>query len=385
MQTYGKYCGGNVFEFYLWKMCKIQIYIIVKLKLTAFFLLIYGFSCAQQSNVSPETITLQLTISERLTAFPFDKIEVTDFRPDTSKIGYLKKKKKDIRLVTANSLAANLTQILNAAVPVKAATASEQSVWLVIKKFWLKVPTHADWQRKSGVDDRKLKSLWGWHIKLEAYANYGGLYTPLFRVDSLYGFDEFDERKTIEMDALGDCLRRLQRINTDNLKAAKTKLTQNAVDSFNQLAFLKPVLIEKTMSKGVFLTFSDFVNQRTVYSAFDIEKGKEIDNLYVRREGQKELLTNFWGYCDGKNYYIRCNRNFYQLYQQGNTFEFTGHSVLAMSGGRSAALPPGTYHSTSDLGAGIANGLLTNMITGAVFNRDEFRHFQLNMETGEIY
>lgn len=356
----------------------------LKSKLTLLFLFVYSVSFAQPSQVR-DSVILRFGIPDLQGQFPFGKIEVTDSRPDVSKIGYIKKKNKDARVVAAAGLATHFEQLLNASTKEKTANASEQSVLIVIKKFWLKVPTEADWRRKRGVDGRELKSFWAWHVKLEVYGSQAGAYTPLFRLDSLYGFDDFDEHVSFTADALSQCLQRLQNFDPARLKTAKTKYTRQALDSFNQTSFLKPVLTQPALQAGVFLTFSDFINKHVVYPEFAIERSIEVDNLYVLKNGTKELLMDFWGFCDGKNYYIRGDHNFYKLYQQGNTFEFLGHEYLTIGRGAPFGLPAGNYNSGRQLGAAAAGGLLTDAILGGGKTREGFRPFQLNIETGEVY
>lgn len=357
----------------------------VKSKLTLLLLFVYGVMFAQDRSRKQDPVPIRLAVPQLAAPFPFKSIEVADLRYDTSKIGYVQKKKENVKLVTSGSLASHLEQQLNNATTEKTATASEQSVLVVIKKFWLKRPTETDWRRKHGVDGRGLKSLWGWHVKLEVYGNYSGAYTPLFRLDSLYGFDEFDEQQPISVDAFSDCLQRLQNIDPAKLKTAKTKYTRQAVDSFNQAAFLKPVLTQPAMPVGVFLTFSDFINKRVTYSEFAIERAIELDNLYIFKNNSKELLTDFWGFSDGKKYFIRANRNFFELYQQGNTFEFIGHEYLALNNGSRNGHPAGSFNSGRSFATGLATGLLTDAIAGGSKTQEWFRPFQLNIETGEIY
>lgn len=324
----------------------------------------------------------KLLVKEKL---PFGEITVSDGRFDTTKIGYLKKKKKDRKLVTEGGLATAFQQLLKDAVNSDPSAIPLPSVWMVIKRFWLRPPTDADYKKLYRDDERPGKSFWAWSVKLELYAGTAGLYTPLFRIDSIYYTGDVDEGIDVPLAALEDCLARLQKTDAEKTAQAKTKLARRAIDSFNRVPFQKPILQNPEMQPGVFLTFSDFLNNRVRHPEFDVEFGNETDNLYVVNNGSKELLPVFWGFCDGKNYYIRCGRNFYGLYKAGNAFEFVGAlSADYLERPRRQSLIPYDYRTGPGYGAMAADAGL-----GAVFfkkNRKiEVGPFQLNMETGEVY
>jgi len=336
---------------------------------------------AQRKDSSENRLLMQFEESSFTGTLPVKEPNVIDCRFDTTKIGNLKKRKKDFKLVMKEGLAATIQQLLNKSCNERS---SDQSLLVVIKRFWLREPSEADLKKLYRNDDRPHKPFWVESVKMDVYSALAENYIPLFRLDSSYYIGDVRGGEALSTDALNDCLARLQKIDFEKVALAKTKLSRKAVDSFNRAPFQKAILQNPDMQTGVFLTFADFLNNRVRYPDFDVELGKEVDNLYLVNNGTRELLPRFWGFCDGKNYYIRSGKNFYALYRVGNAFEFTGAllaNYLAPPQGHS--LIP-YKHNSMELGTTAANtGLNALFFIG---NRNfEPQTFQINMETGEVY
>ncbi|GAA4748751.1 hypothetical protein GCM10023229_31680 [Flavisolibacter ginsenosidimutans] len=312
---------------------------------------------------------------------PFNNVHFIDCRFDTTKIGYFDKKKKHWKLKPEGGLTNALNQTINSSPKESFSTDANQSLLVVVKKFWMRPPAAEDVRKF--MQEGSYTPFWVLTIKLEVYAEQSERYTPLFRVDSTYDVDVFKDGKEIPLDALDDCFTRLQKINVSRIASAKTKLTKDAIDNYNREAFRKPVLQDLSMSRGVFLTFSDFLNKKITYPEFDVELGNEIDNLYIINNSTKELLPNFWGFCDGKNYYIKTGHNFFGLQRSGNSFEFIG----ALRSTSAYRTPDRPYISNGNSTTAIASGI-AGFGLGRLLDREpqfETRPFQVNMETGEVY
>ena len=124
------------------------------------------------------------------------------------------------------------------------------------------------------------------------------------------------------------------------------------------------------VQKGVFLTFKDFENNLSLHPDFIIRQSKLTDDLYIKKENSEELLTDYWGFYDGSDYYIRVGFNVFKLYRQNNTFDLYGNKYITnlihnygYSGG--SGVPPFRIKTQS--------------------MKVENDPLQLNMDSGEVY
>jgi hypothetical protein len=83
------------------------------------------------------------------------------------------------------------------------------------------------------------------------------------------------------------------------------------------------------------MTFDEFKNNAPSEKNFELKKGKAADVLYIRRQNGNEFPErNVWGYCDGKNSFIKSANNFFLLQLRGNAFYIYGAKNMK----------PGTTH-----------------------------------------
>lgn len=361
--------------------------------LALLLLFVSNVSLSQQKAPIQTYIPVRFEVRPLELPFPFGKIEVADARPDTTKIGYQRGVTRYARLVAQGGLVSQFESALNKAAQKKQETAQEFSVLIVISKFWL-TPSHSsNPQQQPDFGDTRTEERWRWRVNLEVYGNYDGAYTPLFRIDSFYPFVDSSNRYIIRADMLNECLQRLQKFDPVKLQTAKTKYSRHSVDSFYQAPYLKPVLTQTSLPVGVFRSFSDFVNQRIQHPDFALDTTDDGTQLYIVKNNQKELLTAYWGYCDGKKYYISVKDHFFELYRQANTFEFLAYSTLTPSKGNyKLGIPQRPYFSAGELAAGAALTGIGNSVIDGVERRKQTREvqkqrrpFQLNIETGNYF
>lgn len=98
-------------------------------------------------------------------------------------------------------------------------------------------------------------------------------------------------------------------------------------------------------------------------SDFRLAKGKLTDQLYLIENGSETLLTEFWGFSDGINLFIKAGFNVYMAVRQQNSFEVYG----------------GKYISNFQNNASQRDLIKINGI------KVDRKILQLNMETGEFY
>jgi hypothetical protein len=86
----------------------------------------------------------------------------------------------------------------------------------------------------------------------------------------------------------------------------------------------KPILLADTPHHGFYRSFSEFVNNEPalVYQNADrLKKLLEVMHYRVGKHISNEAPdTSYWGYCDGRNIFIRYNYDFYQLERKDGNF-----------------------------------------------------------------
>ena len=138
--------------------------------------------------------------------------------------------------------------------------------------------------------------------------------------------------------------------------------------------FKKPRIINNMLQRGVYLTFDDFLNNRLTAYKFSLEQDEESDYLYIEENGEEKLFTDFWGFSDGENLYIKLGFNFFKLTKDNNTYSFWGcrravHTTPSRNKNRVVR-----YMAFGNL-ANLRNAKLKNLL----------RPMQLDMETGKAY
>jgi hypothetical protein len=105
---------------------------------------------------------------------------------------------------------------------------------------------------------------------------------------------------------------------------------------------------------------------------FVVNKDKKGDFLYIK----KQLVTELWGYSDGKDCYIFSANKYFKLYRAVNSFRFYGAKDL-------------TSVRTIKLNAGLADLINPNSNyskgqTGSMYTLVK-TYLQLDMDDGKIY
>jgi hypothetical protein len=129
-----------------------------------------------------------------------------------------------------------------------------------------------------------------------------------------------------------------------------------------------PVLINPLFKKGVFLTFDAFKANDITYPEFVVKHSKLTDELYIKTSKGEELLTNYWGYCDGKDYFIYSGLNLFKMTRQNNTWDIYGNTFIS-----------------DKSNAGVVSTKYGDFMISTYNKEVELRPLQLNMDTGKVY
>lgn len=264
--------------------------------------------------------------------FNFSGITIIDARADTSKVGFsitgikiydIKRLTEIKRLNYQNGLSADVTNYLLNFYK-HAFEDNGDTVLIVIKKLWI---SQYDTTLSIGSNFIGSGRIFLTKLKLEFYLKDKEFYHPINRFDT--SFITTPKRSTKDFgyeitDAIINCCDNLFTLNPVSILQRK-KYTLEQIQQFNNRLFDIPVLNAAKYKKGIYVTFSEFLNNEPSLDYSNIDKQKYGDVLYLNDGNGGEYSSNkFWGYSDGENLYIISGKNFFQLVRTQNTFEFFG-------------------------------------------------------------
>ena len=88
-------------------------------------------------------------------------------------------------------------------------------------------------------------------------------------------------------------------------------------------------LTSENPGKGIFWTYSDFrdniLDKNTAFRiGKDYSERKIFESVYLYREDKATPITDAWGFSDGKNYFIKFDKDYIRLGRNGSHFLFDG-------------------------------------------------------------
>lgn len=324
----------------------------------------------------PAAKTLHLSLEsgsfEQSYKIAFKEIIVKDFRYDTTKFGYIKDNGIH-KISLKNNSSAGLAELLNNHYKKNLSPEADKSLVIIIKKLWLQKDLN------SLLIGKKERKNFDWGDKtnagaciaeIEVFAVQGERYFPLLKIkDNFFSYPYVAAHLTgfllLPFDSM---IMKIAETDVNAVIANKKGYSPGEVMTVYSLRFDIPVLSSKPVAKGVFLSFDSFKVNKTIYPDFTVRKTKTSDQLFILENGKEKVLTDFWGYFDGEDYYIKAAENFFLLYRQNNTWDFYGNNSLYMY-----------YYSYS---TGQAPFVMRTTSHNTILER---KPLQLNMETGVIY
>ena len=215
-------------------------------------------------------------------------------------------------------------------------------------------------------------------MTLEFYAKVQHDFLALCRFDTtLVGVREIGKAGHWYLsEALSASLRKLEHINWKKISTQGKKLNYAEIEKHYQQRVKAPIL-ETEPSKGIYLSFADFKNNKVLNRNFKVEHSKKGDFLYlINEKGEDVLFTDLWGYSDGKDAYIYSANNYFKLYRSGRSFRIYGAKDLAS-------------RKNLRMNAGLLDLINPNSnYTGGKRSTEYFlikTCLQLDLETGELY
>lgn len=321
----------------------------MRLKAGSCFILLFvtGYLCGQAPTkvdkewVFNKSFLVQKEISlstkdQPIFDFPYlENIEVIDARPDTLGIGFRTRgsEKKNTLLLFNGGLKTAFQNFIRSTTKLHEGNEG-YTVHMVVKEFWLKeFETDLDDKDKvldntdySHVDKETLL-----RANIDFYLSKNGDYYAAYRFDtSATGFLNIKEfSSTYLSEIVHSSISRFQSIKPDSYTANKRKFSRAELVKYYADKWNKPVLKDTQYVRGVYQNFSEFLNNRPSISNFVVRKSDLADVLYVSEKGQETTpIRNVWGYCDGKNLFIKSGENYFMLTRVQNSFYFLGSKEL---------------------------------------------------------
>jgi hypothetical protein len=329
-----------------------------------------------------KTVEIRIPIGQ---SFPklnhIRSFKVVDARADTSAIGLLQKRtNKPIFILLHDGVKNQTGEFLgNYVKTVK--NDSNGLVVMVLKKFWLTDELDLSNEKYQGnILDLKEESVDGSIlVSIEFYFNEQDNYYPLYRFDTtltrpasvaIYGPDLVGQ-------ALILSLEKLLKLDEQPISAAasRRKLNWEEIKKYNEEKFDIPILKDTPFVTGVYTSFEEFKKNNPTERNFQISKDGLADIIYIKQPDGKEIASrNFWGFCDGKNAFIKSRDKYFLLQRQGNAFYIYGSKKFVKP--RSMAPGPLIYQ----------NGLFVPSYGMAREEKTklELRPFQLDWDTGKL-
>jgi hypothetical protein len=320
-------------------------------------------------------ISLAADRNDNSAKLPFSAIEIRDVRPDTTKLGFYRSTKdgRHYKYCFANSSNQHIEAFLNDQFRNNFDASASAHLVIYIKKLWLSEFDSSE----LNTHNTHVKNAW-LYLTSEIYLQTHNTYLPVYRYDSVV-YARKKNNYTSGGFIASTLLESLDRLNNVDFAQLhhRRKITQSQVDSFYQQyanrTTVKPV-------KGVYLSFSDFKNNRPAYTDFEVRFESLADIVYVREaDGQLYPKKNIWGISNGEKVFIRMAANYFPLYNQNKTWEFYGSAATDTRGFRMPVI----------LGAGLPLAIAS--AGAAQFSSyDEkqlvnMRAFQVDIENGKFY
>ena len=305
---------------------------------------------------------------------PFSEIIITDYRFDTTKIGYMRNY-DFYKIVFPQTSSIYLTRVINDYLRKNLTPGADSKLTIIIKSLWInnfihdtsengggkiRQPINQGTNDKAGscTADFEIFATQGPHNKALAKIKYEFPYSP-------YTYDKFWDMIYLPFDSM---VRHIGSMNMEATLQKRKDFSRAEIDSAYKSRYEIPVLKTSFLRKGVFFTFDEFKENKPSLQDFEIRSSELTDELYVKNKKDDELLINYWGYCDGKDYYIHAGLNCFKLVRQNNTWDFYGTPFVT-----------------------IINRLdnLTTVVGGFYLRtrgtKLQRKTLQINMETGDVY
>lgn len=332
----------------------------------------YKRDSAYISETDRSTLKFANTV-EKPVAVPFRSIICKDVRYDTSQIGASIKVNGFIRDRSFERVSATPGDIQDHLSKLFSFSTDTIDLVCFLKQFRF---TDDDSASKNEDGLRVCRRV---RFSTESYLKKGDRYYPAFRIDTVVTSMVSTRRDFSILDKALDIFSiKASFINLE--KCFRNRgYTLDEMEGRYLQRFDKPILNARSLNKGVYRSFAEFLNNQPSVTEYEFVKDKVATILYTKdQSGQMLPERQAFGFCDGNVIWINANNTFRPLIRRGNTFEFLAEYNIS-HGPTHAYVPMGS--SVATLGA----SLLASALSDAMEDPSHKMLYQLNMESGEYY
>lgn len=309
----------------------------------------------------------QLSIENR----SFSQITVVDKRFDTAKAGFISDGEKQRILLLKGGVQSGVQRYLSAYTQ---ANSHLPQLLFVLRNLWLHELKAGE--LKADEDEDQKKIITQCIAKIQVYLVKEDSCQALLRIDTIAQQQSFLRVSGAGMVAgiLDESLKKIRQLDLEKHVFRKTKIAFSDLMKLYDQRTAAPRLRSDSLQRGVYLTFSDFLQNTPKPYTFVLEQDEVGDFLYLEENGNQRLFTNFWGFCDGKMHFIKVGGSFFPLVRDGNAYSFYGclqpiHNAKPRSRNRVAR------YALFGVFGDVHSNRLVNFL----------RPMQVDMETGKVY
>lgn len=340
----------------------------------------YTIEKLKSYSIQPDTITFHKSL-------PFRSVQIIDGRPDTTKVGFGMKWGHFQKVVVEGGATNRIQDLVQLALNSSIEPPINQSLLIVIRQLWVHEPSYKEQlEKNSNIAAHEQPSMYSeCKSKLEVYMKKEDVYIPLFRIDSNFRFDHSIKNKggSNIIAPFSYCLEKLSRLNYVKVAESSQRLSLSQIEAYNKKRVDQPIFSNTLWQRGIYLTYADFLNNKITTKEFVVELEDLTDQLYLVDNGQKRLFDDFWGFCDGKQLFVRSGFNYYPLVKQGNTYEFIGKAKANQFTKLIDLQTQGPLHYKSMTKRSTKNAMAR--MAGPNLNDGGYKPYQLDLESGSFF
>ena len=337
----------------------------------------------EKFNLKTISITAQ---DKKINLSSLAAIHIVDARPDTSTIGLAQNyNQKPYFINTSNYFSMEVGQFVNGYIVCD--KSSSLSVVMVIKKFWISgIQDKGNSQQFNGlIHDSVSQRVTTLQARIEFYLKNKTDYYALYRFDSTFTTARWPSQDAAELAevALKASLSKLFFISSrfPSVFAERRKFSWEEIDLHNKKGFDLPILKDSALVSGVYFSFEDFKNNAPSQKKFELSNDKLAALILIKDpDGKLTPASNAWGYCDGKNLFVRSLSYYFRLQRRENSFYIYGAKRYAHT---TVFSIPGTGIITESISGSSGTSYVPGEATSEGFNM-KLRPFELDWDDGQL-
>ncbi|MDP4261844.1 MAG: hypothetical protein Q8941_04880 [Bacteroidota bacterium] len=302
---------------------------------------------------------------------PFGRIELADYRFDTSKVGYNVHNRIDERIAVKGGLEKTLAGYLNNYFKNNLDTSSGKTLLIVLKRLWLQSGAIGQMLLSKEKDypdlPYYLNKAPACLADIDVFAVSGAVYKALVRINHSFNMEEINTVDNLSALLLpfDSLLKKISLMDVDKVISQKKDFSLEDIRKNYENRFTIPVLTQGNLQRGVYLTFSDFKESKTSYPDFTYKIDRFSADVTIRQGQQSIIITDYWGFFDGKNLFVKPGHVPFKVIRQGHTFDFYG------------SLRGDTHDNTFDTYNGVQMRYTVSVVP--------LYPLQVDMDTGKVY